>query len=537
MHKEPSALVTHDEIRLGISFEDKLFHSFYGLKECWWQLQDVIERHYPELKQQFSAELQFLFPETSLNKHTEPLEALAAGSSERRLSKESEQIFRLVWGISKLIQLVSYHRPLQIRFYNVAEADRVSLQFISYLSSQKGNIDLQVHVGEVPTSWDEECKLLRDELLQMWKKNLHETEENEERKKPVNKNRSLSFDEKTALSWFQNRESMYAYDMEEIIQRFVMGGNYEAALTLIQGGIHTVCDKERLATLWMKKGLVYAFCGNYSKAIVCYKHLFSLSTSPQKRTATCMYLALLSSKRLDQEDEAQSWIEKGLQEAVLLEGKEADIEKGWLYNVRALSAFREKNYREALQYSQAALKRIMNHQAGDALHLKINVISNLSVLFEKMGLSEKALTTWQKFEQFITHGTTAAFSKTYYFRLGALQVASGQQKEGIAYITRAYEIAKRIDDVFHAAFIAQELAIYSYNDDDFAQTVHWLEHSASMALEFGDEAFASLQVRRIKLVQQNESLIIKQELDLGSPLTKIGRPFYPIHIPNPLIQQ
>ncbi|KAA8745545.1 hypothetical protein [Paenibacillus sp. UASWS1643] len=89
MHKEPSALVTHDEIRLGISFEDKLFHSFYGLKECWWQLQDAIERHYPELKQQFSAELQFLFPETSLNKHTEPLEALAAGSSERRLSPKN----------------------------------------------------------------------------------------------------------------------------------------------------------------------------------------------------------------------------------------------------------------------------------------------------------------------------------------------------------------------------------------------------------------------------------------------------------------
>lgn len=538
MYKEPTTLGTHDEIRLGISFEEKLFHSFYGLKQCWWQLQDFIDINHPELKQQFSAELQFLFPEaSSFNEHADPLEALAAGSSERRLSKESEQIFRLVWGISKLIQLVSYSKPLQISFYNAAEADRVSLQFISYLSYMKGNIKLRVHVGEVPTSWDEECRLLRCELLQLWKKSLHDTEEIEERMKAVINNRSLSLDEKTALSWFQNIESINTCDIEETIQRYVMGGNYEAGLALIQKGIHTDRNKERLATFWMKKGLVYAFCGNYSKAIVCYKHLFSLSTSPQKRTATCMYLALLSSKRLDQEEEAQSWIKKGMEEAEMLEGKEADIEKGWLFNVRALSAFREKNYREALQYSQAALKRIMNHQAGDALHLKINVISNLSVLFEKMGLSEKALTTWQKFDQFITRNTTAAFSKTYYFRLGALRVASGQQKEGIAYITRAYEIAKGIDDVFHAAFIAQELAIYAYNDNDYAQAVHWLEHSASMAVEFGDENLASLQKRRIKILQQNDSIMIKQKLDLGLPITKIGRPFYPIHIPNPLIQQ
>ncbi|MCP1133749.1 hypothetical protein NKT34_10650 [Paenibacillus polysaccharolyticus] len=138
MYKDPSTFVTHKEIRVSISFEEKLFHSFYGLKECWWQLRDVVENHHPELKRRFSAELQFLFPEESFNERIDPLEALAAGSSERRLSKESEQIFRVVWGISKLIQFVSYHSPLQIRFYYLAEADRVSLQFISYLSSLKG---------------------------------------------------------------------------------------------------------------------------------------------------------------------------------------------------------------------------------------------------------------------------------------------------------------------------------------------------------------------------------------------------------------
>nr|WP_154985479.1 hypothetical protein [Paenibacillus xylanexedens] len=537
MYKDPSTLVTHKEIRVSISFEEKLFHSFYGLKECWWQLRDVVENHHPELKRRFSAELQFLFPEESFNERIDLLEALAAGSSERRLSKESEQIFRVVWGISKLIQFVSYHSPLQIRFYNLAEADRVSLQFISYLSSLKGNMRLRIHVGEVPASWDEECKLLRFEILQLWKKSLYKIDEIEAPFEQVTQSRSLSFDEKVSLSWFQHRESSDTYDIEETIQRLVMDGNYEAGLALIQEGLQQISDKERLATFWMKKGLVYAFIGNYNRAIACYKHLFSLSMNAQKRTATCMYLALLSSKRLDQEDEAQSWINKGMQEAEQLAGKEADIEKGWLFNVRALSAFREKNYREALEYSQSALKRIKNHQAGDALHLKINVISNLSVLFEKMGLSDKALATWQKFDQFITRGTTAAFSKTYYFRLGALLVVSGQQKEGIAHIMQAYEIAKGIDDVFHAAFIAQELAIYAYNDNNFDQAVHWLEQSASMAIEFGDEEIASLQRRRVEILQQHDSMMIKPQLDLGLPITKIGRPFYPIHIPNPLIQQ
>ncbi|MED4080819.1 hypothetical protein P4637_14740 [Halalkalibacterium halodurans] len=523
-----------EEIKLNISFEGKLFHNFYALKECWWQLRELINRDVPELKAQFSSELLFLFPEDPTLIEGKPLAEITAGSSERRLSRESEQIFRIVWGIARLLYHLAKTRRLNITFYQLAEADRVSLQFIRYLSSilQEKSL-IKLYIGEIPTTWQDESRAMRKKIIEEWKKGLVFNDRIERSLAVRPMDRPMTAEEQVALSWITEPDAVTHTKVEEIVQHFIMWGNYEAGMTLVEHGLNQTNDKENLSFFWMKKGLTNAFCGNFSEAMDCYEMTLTFTNLAQRKSAVCMYLALLASKRLGQEQQAQAWIEKGFKEANFLEGKEADIEKGWLCNVRALSAFRENDYPTALHYSQEAFKHIKAYQGGDALHLKVNVLSNLSVLFEEMTYVDKALATWRKFESFVTQGATEAFTKVYFFRLGALQIKSGDRALGLSNIDRAYLIAKKIDDAFHACFIAQELALYACQDHQWEKAIYWLNESAFMARLFGDNHLATRLEEKRQLIKQGGK-ICDDGTSLEEPLTKIGRPFYPIHIPNPL---
>lgn len=529
-------ILEEDVLRVEISFKGKLFHNFYALKECWFQLQNIVDRHYPELKLLFATELGFLFDEDSTFSQKKHLEEVAVGSSERRLSKESEQVFRLIWGMVKLIHLLSIKvkKPICLRFDQIVEADRMSLQFISYLSSMVSNkICILIHMGDIPSNWGDKTINLRKKLLDELISGLTYSTVTEIPPLKKKLDRLTTNEEQVAHQVLCGKEFSNS-SIEKIIQHFIMWGNYEAGMHLIEYQIDKDFKNAQNAFYWMKKGLIYAFCNNFKQSMECYEHVFSISSDIQMRTAACMYLALLSSKRLGVEDQAQKWIEKGFSEGVELVGIDSDIEIGWLCNVRALSAFREKNYKTALYYTQKAFNLVKARQGGDALHLKINVLSNMSVLYEKTNNIKKALSVWTKFDQFVNQGASEAFIKIYRFRLGALQILNDECEEGLQNIKLAYSISREINDVFHASFIAQELAIYACHYERWKEAIHWFRESALLARDFGENAFAAIQEERIRIIEDISSDQRLAILNLSTPVTKIGRPFYPIHIPNPL---
>jgi tetratricopeptide (TPR) repeat protein len=521
---------TKQDLILKISFEHNLFHSFHALKQVYLQIHPLMLKEAPDLIEKFSVELQYLFPQEIQAERT--LEEIAAGSSERRLSRESEQLFRVIWGMVSLVNEFAerINQPLHIMFHQISEADRVSLQYIKYLSqTQSSDLHLWVHIGDIPQSWGEETRMIRTNLINSLTEflALSETKIEDSMYDWIAFDESLIGDADVAINFYQNGSFSSWESCREILHNYIMLGNYEAGMCLAEKGLTLEGTAEQISFYWKSKGLAYAFHGDFAKAVSCYEKILLHSQDTAMRTSTYMFLALLSSKRLSAEKQAQLLLEEGFHLAEDLHGVQKDLEEGWLYNVKALSSFREKNFQEAYTSSNKALKRVKPHQGSDALHLKINIISNISVLFESMKLAEKSLSTWEIFDQFMEKGSNAAFAKVYLFRLGALQVKCGMREEGVKHIEEAYQEALDINDVFHICFITNELAYYAWEIGNKDEAVHWLTTSYQAATSFWDTSLADKRQKQIDSIRTGYP---PDELINEKRLTKIGHPFYPIHL-------
>lgn len=180
--------------------------------------------------------------------------------------------------------------------------------------------------------------------------------------------------------------------------------------------------------------------------------------SVELRAQASLYRALTLVKMLKDPASARQEADSAL--ALLQEsGVEADTvdrERGWLYNVRALCAFVAKDYRGAMADERAALRCVAGKADSSSLHLKINLVSNVSVLQERGGDPRAALRTWERFSNVGT-GWDLIFRKHHSYRRGGLALATGDHETAVSAFEDSLDAAAQLHDLLHQMVISLEL--------------------------------------------------------------------------------
>lgn len=206
-------------------------------------------------------------------------------------------------------------------------------------------------------------------------------------------------------------------------------------------------------------GVVHSFRRQNEQALHWFAHINGdPQVSVELRAQASLYRALTLVKMLKDPASARQEADSAL--ALLREsGVEADTvdrERGWLYNVRALCAFVAKDYRAAMADERAALRCVAGKTDSSSLHLKINLVSNISVLQERGGDPRAALRTWERFSNVGT-GWDLIFRKHHSYRRGGLALATGDHETAVAAFEDALDAAARLHDLLHQMVISLEL--------------------------------------------------------------------------------
>ncbi|MFD7368773.1 hypothetical protein ACFV4I_21135 [Nocardiopsis alba] len=194
--------------------------------------------------------------------------------------------------------------------------------------------------------------------------------------------------------------------------------------------------------------------------------------SPESLAQSHLYVALVETKRLGRLEDAAAELESGL---ALLEAESATRdsirrERGWLNNLRALVYFRQKRFRSAFTHEQRALECINGLNDASSIHLRINLLSNVSVLQEKAGQVENAVRTWERFRS-ASGSENTSFRKHHSYRAGGLSLLAGRTAAGIAELGTSLEGALSHRDDFHEYEIRVELGSLVARDGN-ADTAH-----------------------------------------------------------------
>jgi tetratricopeptide (TPR) repeat protein len=245
-------------------------------------------------------------------------------------------------------------------------------------------------------------------------------------------------------------------------------------------------DAEALRALFERSiGVVHSYSFRNDAAMEAFGRGLECRIPPEIRAHLHMFRALASIKRIGQLTLARSEAEAGI---AALEGQETPsryLHEAWLRNVYALTFFQEKNLERALLEEKLAMRCVGDLHDASATHLKINLISNASVLQETAKKWPEAIATWRRFEA-ISAKWGVNFTKHHCYRLAGLQLGAGEREAAVANFTKAYESAGQLGDAFHRHVIASEMGRLYLDAQQPAHAAEWFSHAVAHAREFGD---------------------------------------------------
>ncbi|WP_033442357.1 tetratricopeptide repeat protein [Saccharothrix sp. NRRL B-16314] len=276
--------------------------------------------------------------------------------------------------------------------------------------------------------------------------------------------------------------------------------------------------RDVLAVAWRAAGFANSCLDDHETSLACYRQALGLADTPLQRARARMYLGLITGKRLRRIAEAEQHLDQGLAEIDGRDDEDARLERCWLLNVRALMAFQQRDHRRAMLMVREAREVMRPLHSSEATHLKINLISNISVLLEKTGRTDKAVALWQQFAAFLGP-SNELFAKHYYFREGGLRLLAGRSEDALTSYRNSYEQCVRIDDPFHAAVVARAAGYVAHQLGRQDEAVEWYERVVRAGEACGDhEALTADRGTLAFLSQDGGSAPVR-------PDTKLNRPF------------
>ncbi|MBB6470723.1 hypothetical protein [Sphaerisporangium rubeum] len=195
--------------------------------------------------------------------------------------------------------------------------------------------------------------------------------------------------------------------------------------------------------------------------------------------------ALLAVKRAGTLPLGVADIEHGLRRLAEVPSEVSSVEQAWLRNVRALAHVRAKEYPQAMREEKKAVALISKLHSADATHLKINLISNISVLQEMAKKYETASGTWDHFAK-ISSGWGDSFFKHHTYRAAGLAYRAGRDEEALTGYASAYELARKLDDQLHQQILATEIGGMLLDLGDRERAGEWYALAETAATTLGD---------------------------------------------------
>jgi tetratricopeptide (TPR) repeat protein len=243
--------------------------------------------------------------------------------------------------------------------------------------------------------------------------------------------------------------------------------------------------RDLLLTVWKATALVHTFLDQHQLALECYEHALGLADTPAMRAQLYMYLGLIAGKRLHRSQQAQDYLARGFQAIADVSDADAALERGWLLNVSALMAYQAGQHADAMRMVQEALTHLRPFHHSEATHLKINVVSNISVLLEDSGRLEQSLATWGIFRSFLG-AATEIFAKHYQYREGGLRLKAGQPVDAQAAFLASHAQAAAIGDSFHMEVAARACGYASHALGEMEEAERWYAASVAVCEQIGN---------------------------------------------------
>lgn len=190
------------------------------------------------------------------------------------------------------------------------------------------------------------------------------------------------------------------------------------------------------------------------------------SLSPELRSQSHLYAALTLTKRKGHIPQAVTELEAGFEAVRQLPGEEGPVrrERGWLHNLRALTLVHQRDLVGALRHEKLAWACLEGMTDASSVHLRVNLLSNISVLQERAGKAASALRTWDRFA-----GTgfeaDPKFVKHYAYRTAGLRLLAGDADGGRSALEESLGCCEPLHDDFHEHEIAMELATHLLDDE------------------------------------------------------------------------
>ena len=290
------------------------------------------------------------------------------------------------------------------------------------------------------------------------------------------------------------------------------------------------CRADVLAAAWRAAGFANSCLGDHEASLRCYEHLLAVSETPERRARARMYLGLISGKRLRRLDDAERHLLAGAAEVEGRTDEPALLERCWLLNVRALMAFQRRDVKRAMVLVREAREVMRPLHSSEATHLKVNLVSNVSVLLEKTGRAERAAELWQQFAAFLGPANEL-FAKHYYYREGGLRLLADRADDALKSFVDSYEQCVAIDDPFHAAIVARAAGYTAHRLGRHEEALDWYLKAVEDSLACGDhEAVPADRANAVfvaaGLDKTGKTLSFTEDpVQPVPPRTKLNRPF------------
>lgn len=276
-------------------------------------------------------------------------------------------------------------------------------------------------------------------------------------------------------------------NIEDVLTKATEHDDHQVdAIEFEPGILRTPADLR--AFLFKVLGVQATFRGRQADASDYFRRMRERSDglSPELRAQSHLYTALTMTKRLDQLHSAVSELEQGF-DAVTGDDAPPSVrrERGWLHNLRGLTYFKQKELIAALRHEKAALACIEGLHDASSVHLRVNVLSNLSVLQEAGGRISESRKTWSRFAA-LAGTSNDSFVKHHAYRHGGLSLRAGERDEALAALSESLRRARLQADDFHEFELLVESAHIHATGMDSTEAASLYGQAREPARRLGD---------------------------------------------------
>jgi len=245
-------------------------------------------------------------------------------------------------------------------------------------------------------------------------------------------------------------------------------------------------------------GMTDVFVLNYSDAERWFAQAIAAGDTAPARARARLLRALLRIKRVGKVEEGFQDVADGLADLAGDESEAAQVEAAWLHNVRALGYVQLRDAGAAMADEQSAIRLVGRLSSVDATHLKVNLVSNVSVLREYGRKVDAAVDVWRRFSA-RSDDWGDSFFVHHAYREGGLLVKAGKVAEGRELLASSYERAARTHDDFYRMLISLEVGVMLLDDGDMPAAQEWLARAVAHADRVGDPFHRTLAELAIAL--------------------------------------